>query len=91
MYSEIRFGLGRIAVTRNAKREVGEMDIIKALGLHARGDWGLITPDDWRANDEALADGGGLLSVYQSSTDRRFWIITERDRSATTVMLPEDY
>ena len=46
---------------------------------------------DWQANDLALHNGGRLLSVYHTLNDTKFWIITEADRSATTILLPEEY
>jgi hypothetical protein len=47
--------------------------------------------DDRQANDQALIEGTRILSVYHAATSIKFWIITEADRSATTVLLPEDY
>jgi len=46
---------------------------------------------DWRANDWALQAGERLLSVYQTLGGIKFWIITEADRSATTILLPSEY
>ena len=56
-------------------------------------DWGLGSrwPGDWAANDRALADGERLLSAYVTDAGTKVWIITEWDRSATTVLLPEEY
>jgi hypothetical protein len=61
-----------------------------ALRRHACGDWGDLCPEDTLANEEALRDGDRLLSAYGQG-ELRFWIITEADRSVTTVLLPEDY
>jgi hypothetical protein len=58
---------------------------------HARGDWGELGVEDWRANDQALRDGSRLLSAYRLPTGVRVWVITEWDRSSTTILLPEDY
>ena len=55
------------------------------------GDWGDVTPDDRAANDDAVRSGERLLSVCQSATGTTFWVLTEADRSATTVLLPDDY
>jgi hypothetical protein len=57
---------------------------------HEAGDWGEVTPEDRHANDRALMEGTRILSAYYSS-GVRFWIITEADRSKTTVIMPEDY
>jgi hypothetical protein len=56
-------------------------------------DWGLgvVGPEDWAANDRALADGDRLLSSYLTDGGTKVWIITEWDRSVTTVLLPEEY
>jgi hypothetical protein len=61
------------------------------LVRHANGDWGDVCKEDWRSNDEALKNGLRLLSEYKLPDDRRIWIITEWDRSATTLLFPEDY
>jgi hypothetical protein len=58
---------------------------------HLHGDWGDIGEDDAHANQEALASGQRLLSRYDLPADSVLWIITETDRSVTTVLLPEDY
>lgn len=50
-----------------------------------------MTPEDWQANADALRDGDRLFSAYQLAPELRLWVITEADRSATTVLLPEDY
>jgi hypothetical protein len=86
-----RFPLGRTVVTTNAASVLADSDIVAALSRHVRGDWGELDKHDRAANDRALVDGGRILSAYQSSNGIRFWIITEWDRSVTTVLLPEDY
>jgi hypothetical protein len=83
--------LGRLMMTSNARSVLSHEDVLVALGRHVRGDWGELDPDDRAANDRALVDDGRLLSAYRGSDGRKFWIITEWDRSATTVLLPEDY
>jgi hypothetical protein len=50
-----------------------------------------VTPEDRAANDGALRSGDRLLSVYRSAAGTTFWVLTEADRSATTVLLPDDY
>jgi len=62
-----------------------------ALQRHVRGDWGNLDDEDKQANEDALHRGSRLLSSYQTSQNVKFWIITEADRSVTTVLLPEDY
>lgn len=87
----VSFALGRVVATPNALEQISPEEIHHALSRHTRGDWGSLDSDDWNANERALQNGTRLLSAYTSSTDIRFWIITEWDRSVTTVLLPEDY
>jgi hypothetical protein len=61
------------------------------LDRHACGDWGEVDAEDQQANQEALVHGSRLLSAYRTSLNVRLWIITEADRSATTILLPEEY
>jgi hypothetical protein len=87
------FALGRLFATPGAIRAMvlaGD-DLFTYLARHARGDWGDVDADDWCANDQALLGGTRLLSAYSLRDRTRFWIITEGDRSATTVLLPEEY
>lgn len=58
---------------------------------HASYDWGDVCKEDWESNDEALKNGQRLLSEYKLPDGKRIWIITEWDRSATTLLFPEDY
>ena len=85
------FPLGRIVATPNALVDVPDRDIARALARHARGDWGELDAPDRQENERSLLDGCRLLSAYRASNGIRFWIITEADRSLTTVLLPEDY
>jgi len=71
--------------------EVSAAEIQRALQRHLSGDWGDCEPKDAAANDLAVTEGTRLFSVYHSSSGTKFWIITEADRSATTVLLPDDY
>jgi hypothetical protein len=87
--SESKFPLGNTVITRNAKARLTTFDILEALKRHHRGDWGDV--GDRQENEKSLAEGGRLLSVYYSGDGLKFWIITEWDRSATTILMPEDY
>ena len=86
-----RFMLGQIVATPNAFNQIPNDEILNALSRHVRGDWGTLDAEDWKTNDRALKEGGRLLSVCNSTRNVKFWIITEWDRSVTTVLLPEDY
>ena len=85
------FKLGDIFVTLGALEVILKEDMNLALQRHANGDWGEVCKEDWELNDEALELGHRILSVYTSSNGVKFWIITEADRSATTILLPEEY
>jgi hypothetical protein len=88
--TSVRFQLGQIVATSNAVATLTAADIAEGLQRHARGDWGNVCPSDAELNNEALKQGDRLLSSYGEGSNR-FWIITESDRSVTTVLLPEDY
>jgi hypothetical protein len=90
MTGTARFPLGQLAITANASLRLATEEVLTALRRHACGDWGDLCPEDTLANDTALQQGGRLLSAYGQGANR-FWIITEADRSVTTVLLPADY
>jgi hypothetical protein len=90
------FPLGQLLATP------GAIDVMERTGIvpsdlyarHVTGDWGDIHPDDRGLNEEALRGGGRIFSVYgkqDGTVDNRLWVITEADRSATTILRPEDY
>lgn len=85
------FRLGEFVVTRGAFDALGFVEIQAALNRHASGDWGDVCEEDQMANEAALVSGHRLLSVYRGLEIPKFWIITEADRSVTTVLLPEEY
>lgn len=85
------FRLGRIVATPNALAKLQQPDILSALQRHQAGDWGDVDGEDREANNRALAEDTRLLSVYHSATRVKFWLITEADRSVTTILMPEDY
>jgi len=86
-----RFSFGRVVITRNALEQLPLDEVKAALRRHGRGDWGELTSHDLAANEWALKYEGRLLSIYAAANGTRFYIITESDRSATTILLPEDY
>jgi hypothetical protein len=89
--TERQVPLGNTCITRSAKSALSALDIHVALSRHAKGDWGIVDEHDRAANDRALEIGERLVSVFRSEAGDRFYVITEWDRSATTVLLPEDY
>jgi hypothetical protein len=86
-----KFRLGRVVGTPRCLQAVAEHEILLALRWHISGNWGEISEEDKESNEQALKDGGRLLSAYRAASGVRFWIITEADRSVTTLLLPEDY
>ena len=83
--------VGKIVATPNALAQLTDDDVTAALLRHVFGDWGDVCPADKAQNDRALLEGTRILSVYYAANGTKFWIITEADRSVTTVLLPEDY
>ena len=87
------FALGQVVATPGALdtlREAG-IDPSALLTRHVTGDWGELPEEDLEANREALAQGYRLLSNYPLETGERVWIITEWDRSYTTLLRPDEY
>ncbi len=66
-------------------------DVYASIARHESGDWGELCAEDVQANESALLHGGRLFSRYKDRKEVKFYFITEPDRSATTVLLPEDY
>jgi hypothetical protein len=88
-----RFPLGKIVATPGALQAlaVSQESPIKFLRRHVAGDWGEVDEEDGRANDHAIVVGLRILSAYKTERGQRLWIITESDRSVTTLLLPEEY
>ena len=84
------FRLGRTLATPGALRVLKPEEILQGLARHARCDWGEVDDEDKSANDFAVTRRLRILSAYRAS-GVKFWIITEADRSATTVLLPDEY
>ena len=85
------FPLGQVVITAHAKDRLHPEDVFLSLTRHARCDWGECGANDAAENELSLSEGFRLLSVYHDRNRVKFWIITEADRSATTILLPEDY
>lgn len=87
------FALGHLVATPYALRvlEALGMTPLPLLTRHIQGDWGDLDPADVQVNQEALQDGSRLFSSYTLRHDIKVWVITEADRSVTTVLMPDDY
>ncbi len=83
--------VGMLAITPRASTQIQEDDLFNCFVRHLAGDWGEVDDEDRRANDMALETGRRILSAYTDRYGSCFWIITEADRSATTILLPGDY
>ncbi|MBC8726808.1 hypothetical protein [Paraburkholderia sp. UCT2] len=88
-----RFPMGRPVITPAAQAVLDEAGIsgVVLLARHIHGDWGDLSIEDQTTNELALLTGKRLLSNYDLSGGGKVWIITEADRSVTTILLPEDY
>lgn len=89
----VLFPLGQIVATPGALEALQKADQgpVEFLVRHAQGDWGDLEMEDRQENKRSLALGYRLMSVYRTKLGVRFYVITEADRSATTLLLPEDY
>ena len=87
-----RLPLGRVCLAASAMEVLQNNDIAKALLRHSTGDWGEgVSKADWELNNHALKNDERVLSIYSSVSGVRFWVLTEADRSYTTILLPNDY
>ena len=89
----MKFPLGKTVATAGAFHELERAGLIPALLLdrHANGDWGEINEQDRQANEYAMKHALRVLSAYILKSGQKIWIITEADRSTTTILLPEEY
>ena len=87
------FPLGQLVATPGAIQALAaaQENPAKYVGRHADGDWGELCADDKRLNDQATGGGARILSAYRLPTGTSIWIITEADRSVTTILLPDEY
>ena len=86
--------LGRVVATPGALRALSEAgeDPLRLLARHASGDWGELDAHDRRENQRSLKNGWRVLSSYPiGKNSSKIWVITEADRSSTTILLPSEY
>ena len=83
--------LGQISVSRKAAAELDEFQAGHALLRHLIGDWGDIDRYEWQSNDHALDKGGRVVSYHLDRRFRPFLIVTEANREATTILLPDEF
>jgi hypothetical protein len=94
----VTFRLGQVLATPGALRAIGESGQAPwdFLSRHLAGDWGEVCAEDWGLNDQAVRDGGRVLSAYRTLRGVKLWVLTEAagddgHRAATTLLLPAEY
>lgn len=93
------FSSGEIAITPGADALLADLNLhwIGLIARHLAGDWGDLCNEDKKENDLAITNGSRILSAYafgqdqDKSNQHRLWVLTEADRSATTILLPSEY
>ena len=89
------FSLGQVVMTRGVnnfceENNIEQKELTTLLNRHLSGDWGDLPEEDKETNDYALQTGERLLSAY-TLNGQRIYIITEWDRSVTTILFPDEY
>lgn len=92
---QMKFKMGKIVVTKGVNNKIAEDEafskfILNSLARHANCDWGELNKIDWQENELSLKEGFRVLSAYTYKKDK-VWIVTEADRSVTTVLFPDEY
>lgn len=87
------FQLGEVVATPGAVEAMQSLNVSpqQLLQLHVNGNWGSVDPEDAKANDFAVKHSERILSSYRIGEHTRIWVITEWDRSVTTLLLPSEY
>ena len=92
--SKNKLTLGKVVMTQDIAMFMDEKEfyikVMESLNLHVSGDWGSVCEEDKAENDRALESGDRILSAYETSHGK-IWIITEWDRSVTTILFPSEY
>jgi hypothetical protein len=78
-------------LTKRADEEIDRIDILNGLRRHSHGDWNDLEEESIKENNFSVENGFRILSSYKTRNNIKFWIITEADRSYTTILLPEEY
>ena len=87
------FEPGTLAATQSAFAAIerANQDVVDFFSRHVTGDWGEVSQEDRVENEVSLLNGYRLLSAYRTRLGERVWVLTEADRSMTTILLPEEY
>jgi len=86
-----KFPLGEISATPGVLSTVTPTEIMAGLHRHLMGDWGEVDSEGQATNERALVQGGPLGSIFTDASGTTFYVVTEADRSATTVLLPAEF
>jgi hypothetical protein len=91
--TKAKLALGQVVATPGALASIQASGQSPSffLARHTAGDWGEVDAEDWSLNDQAVLDGTRLLSAYRTLKGNKLWVITEADRSVTTILLPDEY
>lgn len=90
-FPESSFPLGAFCMTPKVQANLNPVEMFMSLRRHASRDWGTVSGGDWKANDRALKNDGRIISAYTASDGSKVLIITEADRSATTILYSSEY
>lgn len=96
------FEIGKVVCTRAVWETMEENEVFKrfvsgCLSRYILYDWGDTCPEDWKLNNQAVRDGDRVMAVYnipdeiEDIFENQFWIITESNRTVTTMLFPSDY
>lgn len=86
-----KFDLGDVSITQGVRENFGAPFVVFCLTRHRLGEWGSLDEEDRQMNDRALTDGDRILSAYFAPNGEKLYVITEHDRSSTTVLMPDEY
>jgi hypothetical protein len=88
-----KFSLGRIVATRGALEALNQanQNPFEFIEKHQTGDWGELCEEDKRENEFSVRNGFRILSAYRTRNGVKLWVITEADRSATTLLRSHEY
>lgn len=89
----VNLPLGQVVSTPGALEALAKagQSGVELIERHRHGDWGVVDVEDQAANDRAVVDGDRILSAYLLKDGVKVWVITEGDRSVTTLLLPDEY
>ena len=91
--SKAKFLLGLLVATTGALKALEDagQNALEFVSRHQHGDWGELPEEDKQENEFSVLNDLRILSAYTLTTGTKIWLITEADRSATTILLPEEY